>query len=192
MKDTPVSIGPRLPTQELKPFDSLYNHSQDWGVVTASTTRQNERVKDAAQQVVALAECLPGALPEPLVASLANLHAALAGPGPSALDMRPQSLEVIGDEGLHARAMAEAKAREMGRDAEIIRAIETLPADVRHLAEGYDTQRAAHAEELYLSHHQGLQTGMTLGYDNALRDIASQPLWRIALNRFQAWWSSWS
>ena len=189
MKDTPVSIGPRLPTQELKPFDSLYNHSQDWGVVTASTTRQNERVKDAAQQVVALAECLPGALPEPLVASLANLHAALAGPGPSALDMRPQSLEVIGDPILHAKALAEAKAREMGRDAEIIRAIETLPAEVRNLAEGYDTQRAAHQEEIFLSYEQGKTAGYDLGYVAAMQGAS---LWRIAKLRFKAWRQSWN
>lgn len=83
-------------------------------------------------------------LPSEVLIASAQLYAALAGPGPVELDLRPNSLEVINDAGLHAKAVAEAKARLQASVAAQQETLATLPPSVLEAAADYDARTLAH------------------------------------------------
>jgi hypothetical protein len=83
-------------------------------------------------------------LPPDVASGAADLHAALAGPGPDALDLRPNALEVVNDAGLHAKAVAEAKARLQASVAAQQSVIAKLPDATLQAAADYDARTMAH------------------------------------------------
>lgn len=162
-----------------------------------------QKVVTRSQYLLSVIEITPN-MPEPVVIAAAELHAALAGPGPSGLDLRPQSLEVIGDAGLHAKAMAEAMAREVSEDRAVVAAIEALPEHVRAGAQQFNEQANANRDEIFQAYHEGKDAGLAQlagklaktrqeAYDEGVEagrffekcDLAAKPLWRVVLERIR-------
>jgi hypothetical protein len=97
-------------------------------------------------------------VPPAVMFAAAELHAVLAGPGPDALDLRPKSLEVVGDAGLHAKAVAEAKARLQASIADQAKVIAHLPSSTLHAAADYDARTMAHREDVAQAWRDGRES----------------------------------
>lgn len=168
MDNTPTLTVPVIPADQVTALQRLSNG--------ASVTDLVER----SQTLLALIE-VEGASAS-VTQAAAQLYAALAGPGASDLDLRPGSLEIVGDEALHVRAMAEAKARAV--DGEVARAAAraALPADVQAKVVDYDTREAAHREGIANAYDEGIIRGRF----EARTEHDATPLWKIAQRRLAA------
>ncbi len=189
------------------------------GVQILSTTPEAQRVPGTGlsvatvqkmvphlQSLLAQLECIHG-IPESVLQSAGRIHALLAGPGPSALDMRPQSAEVINDAALHARALAEAKAREMGDGRSVVnsetvgqlmtdemaQAIEgayrepmEIDAEMTLLAETRSEILAAaeRYDAAKIAHLEEIEQSYELGKKDAVRLLETKPLSTIVWERF--------
>ena len=100
-----------------------------------------------------------GGLPADVVDSAAQLHAALAGPGSDALDLRPKSLELVNDAALHQKAVAEAKARLQASVAAQADTIAKLPSSTLQAAADYDAQTNAHRVAVHDAYDNGVDDG---------------------------------
>lgn len=131
-----------------------------WGKspATLSAARQQEHLVSSAQAVISLGNLHADELPETMRQAIGALNAALAGPGPDALNKRPGSMEVVNDPGLHERALAEAKSREMKAGQEYqtrALAFQALPSEVQHLSREYDERLIARENDINDAFVQG-------------------------------------
>lgn len=192
-QDPAVGIGPRLPTQELTNFNEMVANPIEPGASLA-LMNENRRLRTllAAREVLAISELVPEKLPEPLVCALAKLHESLAGPGPSGLDERPQSLEEVNDPVLHARALVEAQARMVKQDRAIQAEIAALPAEVQADAQLYNESKLNQREEIFQAYSEGKQAGFNEATIMVTQAINATPLWQLAWTRIKARWVSWT
>jgi hypothetical protein len=112
----------------------------------------------------------------------AELHAALAGPGPESLDLRPNALEVVNDAGLHAKAVAEAKARLQHSVAAQQSVIAHLPTSTLQAAADYDARTMAHRDEVSRAYAEGREQ----------RELAEGLWWHSATlwDVLRRWWAA--
>lgn len=115
--------------------------------LTSATVNQ-EQILNKISNLLDAVETHEDSLPSEVIIASANLHAVLAGPGPDALDLRPKSLEVINDAGLHAKAVAEAKARLQTSVAAQHDLLATLPDATLQAAADYDARTLAHRADV--------------------------------------------
>jgi hypothetical protein len=127
-------------------------------------------------------------LPTSVQTSVSRVNAILAGPGPLELDMRPRSVEVIGDPALHAKALAEAKAKEIGRveraqleDKRMSEVMAGVPGHVLNAASRYDAAHIAHLEAVERAYREGS--------NHTAQAFAESSLWFIIGMRLKAAWS---
>jgi methyl coenzyme M reductase beta subunit len=141
---------------------------------------QSDRILTSAQDLLTAIEL--SEVPRNVLFSAAALHAALAGPGPAELDLRPGNLEVIHDAGLHVRALAEAKARVQQAEAASRAALMRLPAATVQAAADYDARTLAHRGAVAAAHAEGVdlaQLQAHLWWENAT-------LWAV----LRRWWKA--
>jgi hypothetical protein len=191
----------QLATLERGPSGALYIRDRNALVPgTALTLGAVERLENAAQNLVAVGNLFAEELvivngrpelriPAPLTQALGKINGILAGPGPVALDRRPNSVEVVNDPGLHERALIEARAREQAR----------TQADPKQLAQSdaYEDAQHAHLQDVAQAFEEGKSQGYDAGkadtvmiyngayddgYGDARRDVRTMSLW--ALVRF--------
>lgn len=154
---------------------------------TSLTLDASRRLADAAQDLVGLANLYAddGVIPEPIRTKLARINAILAGPGPVALDMRPNSVEVHGDPVLHEKALLEAKAREQAR--------EMVSPQVLGQAAAYESRTEAHRQDVADSfeegkargYERGLEDGRAHGEQMACITLNNLSLWQL----LKRWWA---
>jgi hypothetical protein len=136
-----------------------------------------ERLENAAQNVVAVAQLYAeedctdeyghrvSRLPPELRSAMAKINNILAGPGPVALDRRPNSVEVINDPVLHEKALLEARARETQIDRDTGAAARQLARGMvsDQVLEGalvYEERQHAQNQDI----HDAFEEGKTQGY----------------------------
>lgn len=180
--DHRMTIPTRLPTAPLVEQPIPVTALQRLGNADTVTL-----VVERTQSLLAQIETSPEPVPEPVLEAAAKLHVALMGPGASDLDLRPGSLEIVGDEALHVRAVAEKKAQAIDADRRREEARAALPEDVRAKVVEYDTREDAHREALANAYDEGIIQGRF----EARTEHDATPLWRIAWARVQARWSRW-
>lgn len=162
---------------------------------TALTVGAVARLENAAANLVAVANLYseeaqrtfadPTFLPEPVVAAISKINGILAGPGPVALDMRPNSVEVHGDPVLHEKALLEAKAREQAR--------EMVSPQVLGQAAAYESRTEAHRQDVADSfeegkargYERGLEDGRAHGEQMACITLNNLSLWQL----LKRWWA---
>lgn len=150
---------------------------------TSLTLGAAERLENASQNLVAVANLYanetvitrptPGSqneegeiaprIPVELQVALGKINAILAGPGPLALDRRPNSVEIVGDPVLHERALMEAKAKEMARAG--------LAPAIGQAADEFDSLQAANSQAILESFEEGKAQGYQAGVEHARADI---------------------
>lgn len=145
---------------------------------TALTVGAVARLENAAANLVAVANLYseeaqrtfadPTFLPEPVVAAISKINGILAGPGPVALDMRPNSVEVHGDPVLHEKALLEARAREQrldrsGADAARQLAMGMVDEATVHAALVHEEREGAHLNDVSDAFEQGKTQGWNAG-----------------------------
>lgn len=110
----------------------------------------------------------------PLFEHAATVQALLAGDGSPGSDQRPQNVETVNDESLHAKALAEAKAREMVRQGHVEDAVRLLPDEVLEAAAIHDAHAALRREEMLHAYEEGVANGKAQA--SALHDTETQVL----------------
>ena len=186
MDDHPITIPTRLPTQELTPQP-----------VSALSVNMPTLVNDA-QTLLSLIELQdPGTVPLEIVKAAAILHGTLAGPGASDLDLRPGSLEIVGDEALHLQALAEAQRKVLDRRKAEEGMSDAQRATMAEYTSMIETQRESIRNAFEEGKAEGYDKGFDDGYANGKIDGRFElrnehqaiPLWRIAQARMKAWWA---
>lgn len=96
---------------------------------------------------------------KPVFEAAATLQAMLAGDGTPGSDQRPQSMEVVSDESLHAKALVEAMARETNIAQDIAENIAKLPDITQEQAIEYNDRAAIQREEVLHAFDEGKAMG---------------------------------
>jgi hypothetical protein len=158
---------------------------------------QRTNLVNAGQALVGAIEMQASALPDQVVRAAAKMHNLLEVVMPG-VSLAPRSAEVINDEALHLKAMAEAVARQRKTDTEVEAMVKELPEELAGIAndlrtgfttagaqqeaisDAYERGKArGHAEGRQEGHGKGYESGETDGY--ARREVVEEEL------RTRAW-----
>lgn len=181
-------------THPIQVFDALdkvrdNQPATDKAIAALLATTSNDLIERKVGALLFEIESTEKYLPPAIMVAAAELHALLAGPGPDALDRRPGSLETVNDEGLHAKALVEAKARAVTVETAIRAEIAALPADVRQKAEYYDAKLADHRAEVFEAFERGKSEGIMRGQFDAINVLQRTPLKAIIWFRLKHWFN---